>query len=136
IEFCKKLKNKEYQIVLIDKHNYHTFQPLLYQVATGGLEADSIAFPLRKIFKGQDNLIFRVAKVLKVNAAENVLDTSIGPIEYDHLILATGSTSNYFGQEQIAANAMPMKSIPEALNLRSLILQNLESSLIAKTPLE
>ncbi len=136
IEFCKKLKNEDYQIVLIDKHNYHTFQPLLYQVATGGLEADSIAFPLRKIFKGQKNLLFRVANVLKVNPTTNSLDTNIGIIEYDHLILATGSTSNYFGQEEIAQNAMPMKSIPEALNLRSLILQNLESALIAKTPLE
>lgn len=131
IEFCKRLKNKDFQIVLIDKHNYHTFQPLLYQVASGGLEADSIAFPLRKIFKGQNNLIFRVAKVLKVNAAARILETSIGNIDYDILVLATGSTSNYFSQQEIEDNSMPMKSIPEALNLRSVILQNLESALQA-----
>lgn len=133
IEFCKKLKNKNYQIVLIDKHNYHTFQPLLYQVATGGLEAESIAFPLRKIFKGQDNLIFRVAKVNKVDTQNNLLHTTIGEIAYDYLVIATGSTSNFFGQENIERNSMPMKSIPEALNLRSIILQNLESALIAPT---
>lgn len=131
IELCKRLKNTDFQIVLIDKHNYHTFQPLLYQVASGGLEADSIAFPLRKIFKGQDNLIFRVAEVTKVMPGTNTLETSIGNIKYDYLVLATGSTSNFFGQAEIEAHAMPMKSIPEALNLRSIILQNLEAALQA-----
>ncbi|RZK45765.1 MAG: NAD(P)/FAD-dependent oxidoreductase, partial [Pedobacter sp.] len=135
IEFCKKLRNADYQIVLIDKHNYHTFQPLLYQVATGGLEADSIAFPLRKIFKGQKNLVFRVAKVGRVDASKNCIETSIGDVRYDHLVIATGSTSNFFGQTEIEQNAMPMKSIPEALNLRSVILQNLEEALITRDPL-
>ncbi|RYE59250.1 MAG: NAD(P)/FAD-dependent oxidoreductase [Sphingobacteriales bacterium] len=134
IELCKKLKNKNFQVVLIDKHNYHTFQPLLYQVATGGLEADSIAFPLRKIFKGQQNLLFRVAKVLEIMPDQNKIETTIGTLEYDHLVIATGSTSNFFGQTEIEQNAMPMKSIPEALNLRSMILQNLEESLITKDP--
>lgn len=135
IELAKKLRNKDVDVMLLDKHNYHTFQPLLYQVATGGLEADSIAFPLRKIFKGQKNLTFRVTEVHKVDAAENTIETSIGMIEYDHLVLATGSTSNFFGQAEIEYNAMPMKSIPEALNLRSLILQNLEAAQIATDPL-
>lgn len=130
IELAKKLRSKDVEVMMLDKHNYHTFQPLLYQVATGGLEPDSIAFPLRKIFKGQKNLTFRVTEVRKVRAAENIIETSIGTIEYDYLVLATGSTSNFFGQTEIQHNAMPMKSIPEALNLRSLILQNLEAAQI------
>lgn len=136
IELAKKLKNKNVDIVILDKHNYHTFQPLLYQVATGGLEADSIAFPIRKIFKGQKNLKFRVTEVKKVIPEENRLETNIGECHYDYLVIATGSTSNFFGQTEISQNAMPMKSIPEALNLRSLILQNLEAAIIAKDPVE
>jgi NADH dehydrogenase len=131
IELAKKLRNISVDVLMLDKHNYHTFQPLLYQVATGGLEADSIAFPLRKIFKGQKNLTFRVTEVNKVRPEENIIETTIGTIEYDYLVLATGSTSNFFGQKEIESNAMPMKSIPEALNLRSLILQNLEAAQIA-----
>ncbi|MNJ92963.1 NADH dehydrogenase-like protein [compost metagenome] len=134
IELAKKLKKEDVEIVILDKHNYHTFQPLLYQVATGGLEADSIAFPIRKIFKGQKNIKFRVTEVKKVIPEENKLETTIGDIDYDYLVIATGSTSNYFGQTEISQNAMPMKSIPEALNLRSLILQNLEAAIIAKNP--
>lgn len=134
IELAKKLKNKNVDVVILDKHNYHTFQPLLYQVATGGLEADSIAFPIRKIFKGQKNLKFRVTEVKKVIPEVNRLETTIGDIDYDYLVIATGSTSNYFGQTEISQNAMPMKSIPEALNLRSLILQNLEAAIIANDP--
>lgn len=136
IELAKKLKNKNVDVVILDKHNYHTFQPLLYQVATGGLEADSIAFPIRKIFKGQKNLKFRVTEVKKVIPEENRLETTIGECHYDYLVIATGSTSNFFGQTEISQNAMPMKSIPEALNLRSLILQNLEAAIIAKNPIE
>ncbi|WP_316785335.1 NAD(P)/FAD-dependent oxidoreductase [Pedobacter frigiditerrae] len=136
IELAKRLRKENVDVIILDKHNYHTFQPLLYQVATGGLEADSIAFPIRKIFKGQKNLTFRVTEVQKVSPEENKLITSIGEISYDFLIIATGSTSNFFGQDEIQQNAMPMKSIPEALNLRSLILQNLEASLITKDPQE
>lgn len=136
IELAKKLRKENVDVIILDKHNYHTFQPLLYQVATGGLEADSIAFPIRKIFKGQKNLTFRVTEVQRVIPEENKLITTIGEISYDFLIIATGSTSNFFGQDEIQQNAMPMKSIPEALNLRSLILQNLEASLIAKDPQE
>jgi len=132
IELAKRLKNKPFQVVMLDKHNYHTFQPLLYQVATGGLEPDSIAFPLRKIFKGQQNFIFRVTKVTEVVSAENYVITDIGKVSYDYLVIATGSTSNFFGNTEIETNAMPMKSIPEALDLRSLILQNFEKSLIEK----
>lgn len=134
IELAKKLKHQNVEVLILDKHNYHTFQPLLYQVATGGLEADSIAFPIRKIFKGQKNFKFRVTEVKKVVPEANKLETTIGDISYDYLVIATGSTSNFFGQTEISQNAMPMKSIPEALNLRSLILQNLEAALITKNP--
>ncbi len=136
IQLAKSLRNKNFQVVMLDKHNYHTFQPLLYQVATGGLEADSIAFPLRKIFKGQKNLLFRVAKVNQIVTEENKILTDIGEIDYDHLVIATGSNTNYFGQTEIEANTMPMKSIPEALDLRSLILQNLEKSLVEVDPVK
>lgn len=130
IELAKKLKNKEVQVLMLDRHNYHTFQPLLYQVATGGLEADSIAFPLRKIFKGHKNFTFRVTDVTGVVPERNVVQSSIGEIEYDYLVLATGSDTNFFGQKEIEHYTMPMKTIPEALNLRSMILQNLEEALV------
>jgi NADH:ubiquinone reductase (H+-translocating) len=130
IQLAKKLRDKEVQILMLDRHNYHTFQPLLYQVATGGLEADSIAFPLRKIFKGQRNFIFRNADVLKVVPERNVIETTIGDFDYDYLVLATGSNTNFFGSKELEHYTMPMKTIPEALNLRSMLLQNLEEALI------
>lgn len=130
IELAKRLKQKEVEILMLDRHNYHTFQPLLYQVATGGLEADSIAFPLRKIFKNQKNFTFRVTEVEAIDQQSKTLRTSIGEIKYDYLVIATGSETNYFGQKEIEHFSMPMKSIPEALNLRSMILQNLEEALI------
>lgn len=130
IELAKRLKNKEVQVLMLDRHNYHTFQPLLYQVATGGLEPDSIAFPLRKIFKGQKNYKFRVTEVNKIDPESKILETTIGNIDYDYLIIATGSDTNFFGEKEIEHFSMPMKTIPEALNLRSMILQNLEEALI------
>ncbi|MVN22281.1 NAD(P)/FAD-dependent oxidoreductase [Mucilaginibacter arboris] len=136
IELATDLKNKEVDVLLIDKHNYHTFQPLMYQVATGRLEADSIAFSIRKNFEGQKNLRFRIAEVQKINPYKNNIETSIGVIDYDYLVIATGSTTNFFGNKEIEQHALPMKSIPEALNLRSAILQNLEASLLLKTPEE
>jgi len=130
IQLAKKLRNKEFQVVLIDRHNYHTFQPLLYQVATAGLEPDSIAYPLRKIFEGQKNFYFRVANVHRVASDEHVLHTSEGMLSYDHLVLALGSRTNYFGNENIERYAMPMKTVPQALDLRSLLLQNFERALL------
>jgi NADH dehydrogenase len=130
IELAKHLADKPVDVIMLDKHNYHTFQPLLYQVATGGLEPDSIAFPLRKIFEGQKNFRFRIAEVTKINPETNSLDTTIGEIKYDYLVIATGSTTNFFGNKHIEHYSMPMKSIPEALNLRSMILQNLEEALL------
>ena len=128
IQFSKKLKNQDVEVLMLDKHNYHTFQPLLYQVATGGLEPDSIAFPLRKVFKGQSNFTFRVADAKQIVPAENKVITDIGEFVYDYLVVATGSVTNFFGQTQIEHFSMPMKTVPEALNLRSLILQNFEEA--------
>lgn len=130
LELAKKLADAPVQVVLIDKNNYHTFQPLLYQVSTAGLEADSIAYPIRKIFKGQKNFHFRLGMVEEIVAAENTIKTSIGELKYDYLVIATGSTTNYFGNKDFERYAMPMKSVTEALNLRSLILQNFEKALL------
>lgn len=128
---AKSLRNKPFQVVLVDKNNYHTFQPLLYQVATGGLEPDSIAFPLRKVFHKAGNVVFRMAEINSVDVNSNKLFTSIGEIDYDYLVVATGSTSNFFNNAEIEKNAMTLKSVTDALNIRSLLLQNLESALVA-----
>ncbi|WP_417444869.1 NAD(P)/FAD-dependent oxidoreductase [Joostella sp.] len=130
IALAKKLAKQEMQVVLLDKHNYHTFQPLLYQVSTGGLEPDSIAYPIRKILSKYPNFYFRLAMVKGVDSEKNTLDTDIGPLKYDYLVLATGSTTNFFGNKEIEANSMIMKTVPEALNLRSLILENFEEALL------
>lgn len=128
ISFIKKLKGEKVQIVLFDRHNYHTFQPLLYQVSTGGLEPDSIAYPLRKIFRKHTDFHFRMAEVEHINTEENTISTSVGSLTYDYLVIATGTRTNYFGNENIANNSMPMKTVPQALNIRSLILQNIEDA--------
>src|SRR4051812_1344696 len=86
LELAKHLKGKPVDILLLDRHNYHTFQPLLYQVATGALEAETIAFPLRRIFQGQKNFSFALAEVKKINADQNSLETTIGDISYDYLV--------------------------------------------------
>jgi len=127
---ARGLEKQELQVVLLDKHNYHTFQPLLYQVATGGLEPDSIAFPLRKRFNDVDNFFFRLAEVVKIYPEKNTIKTSIGDLEYDELIIATGSTTNFFGNSNIQKNTMEMKSVPQSLNIRSLILENFEEALL------
>lgn len=133
LQVASHLKDKPVDVLMLDKHNYHTFQPLLYQVATGSLEAESIAFSLRKNFAGQKNFRFNIAEVSAVNLEKNTIDTSIGEIAYDYLVIATGSTTNFFGNKDIEKFAMPMKSIPEALNLRYLILQNLEEATLKNT---
>jgi NADH dehydrogenase len=133
INLAKALKNKPIQVVLIDKHNYHTFQPLLYQVSSSGLEPDSIAYPLRKIIKKSKNIFFRLAHVEEILPQSNVIKTSIGELHYDYLVLATGTKTNFFGNKDVEAFSMPMKTVPQALNIRSLILQNLEKATIAKT---
>lgn len=132
LEIAKALRNKDLQVVLLDRNNYHTFQPLLYQVATGGLDADSIAYPIRKIFKKVKNVAYRMAEVNRILVAEQQVETSIGNISYDYLIIATGSQSNYFNLSPIRNLLLPMKSIPDALDLRSYILQNFEKAITAE----
>jgi len=129
LKFLKKINSSKYQVVLIDKKNYHTFQPLLYQVASSGLEPDSIVYPIRKIFKGKKNFFFRMAETENIDVESKIVSTSIGQIDYDILIIATGATSNYFGMKNIQKYSMPMKEVVEALNLRSLIIQNFEEAL-------
>jgi NADH dehydrogenase len=133
LEVAKQLADQPVDVLMLDKHNYHTFQPLLYQVATGSLESESIAFSLRKNFSGQKNFRFRIAEVSGVDMKNNIVSTDTGDIVYDYLVIATGSTTNFFGNKEIEHFAMPMKSIPEALNLRYLILQNLEEASLKAT---
>jgi NADH dehydrogenase len=121
---------------MFDRHNYHTFQPLLYQVATGALEAETIAFPLRRVFQGQENFSFCLAEVLQVNPEKNSIDTSVGEFNYDYLVIATGAETNFFGNTQLEHFSMGMKTVPEALNLRSMMLQSLEAALTEKDPVE
>jgi NADH:ubiquinone reductase (H+-translocating) len=128
LRLARKLRNR-FQVVLIDRNNYHTFQPLLYQVATAGIEPDSIVFPLRKIFKGYRNFHFRMAEAQEVKTSEKILVTSIGDIDYDYLVIATGSDTNYFGMERPKKYGIPMKSVREALDLRSCILENFEAAI-------
>ncbi|MBC3846832.1 NAD(P)/FAD-dependent oxidoreductase [Winogradskyella echinorum] len=136
INLAKTLANKNIQVVLIDKHNYHTFQPLLYQVSSSGLEPDSIAYPLRKILKKHKTSYFRLAEVEEILPEKNTIKTSIGELRYDYLVIATGTKTNYFGNKDIESNSMPMKSVPQALNIRSLILQNFEKAAIANSEAE
>lgn len=136
IELAKKLKKQPVEVVMLDRHNYHTFQPLLYQVAMGAIEADSVAFPLRRIFANQGNFRFHMAEVQKVNPETKTVSTNIGEIKYDYLVIATGSNTNFFGNKEIENYTMPMKNLPEALNLRSLILQNIEKAMVTADPVE
>lgn len=130
IALARKLSKQEVQVVLLDKHNYHTFQPLLYQVSTGGLEPDSIAYPIRKILKDFPNFHFRLAHVNEIETQNNSIKTNIGDLKFDYLVVATGSKTNYFGNLNIEKYSMAMKTIPQSLNLRSLILENFEEALL------
>ncbi len=130
VSLAQKLSKKEVQVVLLDKNNYHCFQPLLYQVSTGGLEPDSIAYPLRKVLIGYKNFFFRLAEVLEIQPEKKSIETTIGPLSYDYLVVATGSKTNFFGNSELEKNAMAMKTIPQSLNLRSLILENFEQALL------
>lgn len=130
ISLAKRLRNKNVQVVLLDKHNYHNFQPLMYQVATGGLEPDSIAYPIRKIVQEYKDFYFRLAEVREIDAENNTLYADIGELKFDYLVIATGSKTNYFGNKEIERNSMAMKTIPQSLNIRSLILENFEQALL------
>lgn len=129
LQLARKLRNKAgFDITLIDKVNHHQFQPLFYQVATAGLDASNISFPLRKIFHKSKNIKIRLGEVKQILAAENKLVTNFGDVYFDKLVIATGADTNFFNNTQIAAHALPMKSTIEALNLRYKILQNFEKA--------
>jgi len=129
LELAKALADAPVQVVLIDKQNYHTFQPLLYQVATAGLDEGDIVSPFRKILSTQENFYFRLAEVQAVNTAEQVVETSIGRVRYDYLVLATGAAPNYFGDAAMAKNSIAIKSVEDALELRNTVLSNFEQAL-------
>lgn len=129
LKLATKLSGSNYQVVLIDKNNFHQFQPLFYQVATSGLEPSSISFPLRKIFQKSKNVIIRITEVSAVNLITKEVITSLGPIPYDYLVIAIGADTNFFGMNRIREKAIPMKSVAEALSLRNTLLQNLEDAL-------
>ncbi|WP_295179567.1 NAD(P)/FAD-dependent oxidoreductase [uncultured Christiangramia sp.] len=134
LALARNLLKQDVQMVLLDRHNYHTFQPLLYQVSTSGLEPDSIAYPLRKITRSSDRCFFRLTEVKSISAQKNTVHTSIGDIIYDYLVIATGSKTNFFGNDSIEEHGMWMKTVPQALNIRSLILENLEQATITDDP--
>ncbi len=130
LQIVKRLPEGRYQVVLIDRYNYHCFQPLLYQVATAGIDPGSIGYPLRKVIQDKREFYFRMLEVLEINTAQKSISTSIGQLSYDYLVLATGSATNFFGNKNVEAKAMGMKTIPEALDIRSLLLQNFEKALL------
>lgn len=129
LKLANKLKNSGFQVVLVDKNNYHQFPPLIYQIASSGLEPSSISFPFRKIFQKRKDFYFRMAEVRAIYPEKNMIQTSIGKAEYDYLVLAAGTTTNFFGNEHIADEAMPMKTVSEAMGLRNAILSNIERSI-------
>lgn len=133
LRLARKLNNKAgFEIILIDKFNFHQFQPLFYQVATAGLDASNISFPLRKVFQKSKNVRIRLAELKQVIPEEKKVITDKEEISYDVLVLATGADTNFFGNDKLAANALPMKSTVEALQLRYKLLQNFEKALTVK----
>lgn len=129
IHLAKKLCRLNYQVVLVDENNFHQFQPLFYQVAMCGLEPSSVVFPLRRIFQGKNNVFIRICKVESVDRQQKVLHTTLGIMNYDFLVMATGVTTNFFGNQELAQKVIPMKSINEALYLRNVILEDFEKAL-------
>ena len=129
LKLARDLSNSDYQVVLIDKNNYHQFQPLFYQVATAGLEPSTISFPFRKIFHKSKNVHIRVAEVKAIRPEQNQLETSIGIVDYHFLVIAIGADTNFFGNQKMMDLAFSMKSVSEALLLRNTILQNYEDAL-------
>lgn len=129
LKLANKLCNSGFQVVLVDRNNYHQFLPMIYEVASAGLEPSSIAFPFRKIFQKRKDFYFRWADVTGVNAKDNLIETSIGKLKYDYLVIASGTETNYFGNQNIEDVALPMKTVEEAMSMRNILLANLERSL-------
>lgn len=132
LQLAQSLAGKEdFQVVLIDKNNYHQFQPLFYQVATAGIEPSAISFPLRLAFHNYPNIHVRVASVTKIISESNTIETDLGDISYDFLVMAIGADTNFFGNQNIAEKALPMKSVGEALGLRNRLLESFEKALVS-----
>lgn len=129
LKLARKLRNSSYQVILLDKNNYHQFQPLFYQVATSGLGPSAISFPLRKVFHQSKNIIFRMAVAKKIDEKASRIYTHVGYLEYDYLVLALGADTNYFGLENIERYSSPMKSVSEALYIRNKIISNYETAI-------
>ncbi|WP_338873422.1 NAD(P)/FAD-dependent oxidoreductase [Spirosoma sp. SC4-14] len=136
MNLAKSLRNTDVQVVLFDKQNYNGFWPLLYQVATAGLEADAIAEPFRKMFEGYTDFHYRMVRVNRIDPVAKTVTTLIGDLHYDYLVIATGARSNFFGNEQIQKYSFPLKTVPEALNVRSQFLQCFEQASITTDPAE
>ena len=137
LRLARKLSNKPgFEIVLLDRFNYHQFQPLFYQVATAGLDASNISFPLRKVFQKSKNIQFRMAEVKQIVSGQNKVVTDIGEFEYDVLVIATGADTNFFGNKNMTDYAFPMKSTVEAIQLRHRLIHNFEDALNATTEAE
>jgi hypothetical protein len=131
LKLAQELDSRHFQVILIDHHNYHQFPPLIYQVASSGLEPSSIAFPFRSALRKKKGFVFRLAEVQGVAPERNLLLTSVGEVKYDYLILACGGTTNFFGNDQIARHSLPMKTLYESMNLRNVLLQNIEKALVS-----
>lgn len=136
LKLAQKLKNSNYQVVLVDKNNYHQFPPLIYQVASSGIEPSSIAFPFRRLFQRRKDFYFRLAQVLSIMPEEKIIQTSIGKLSYDYLVLAAGTTTNFFGNKEIEEESIPMKTLSESMGLRNAILDNFERALTCATEKE
>jgi NADH dehydrogenase len=134
LRLARKLNNKPgFEVVLVDKFNYHQFQPLFYQVATAGLDASNISFPLRKAFHNSKNVRIRLAELKEIIPSRNCIRLENGELEYDILVVATGADTNFFGNPNLVEHAFPMKSTVEAIQLRHQLIQNFEDALLAKS---
>lgn len=134
LNLAKKLRKcNQYQVVLIDRNNYHLFKPLLYQVASAGLDPSDVSFPFRKVFRAKKNIFFRMGRMLAVHPEQNRLETSNGSIHYDYLVIATGCVPNFFGIKDIEKYAWPMADVRDSLRIRNTMFYNLERAMIAPT---
>jgi NADH:ubiquinone reductase (H+-translocating) len=132
LTLARQLAKSKFQVVLIDKNNYHQFQPLYYQVAMAGLEPSSIVFPFRKVFQNSKNVFVRVTKVLGVDTEKSEIRTEIGQLHYDYLVLAIGADTNWYGNAEVQQNAIPMKSVSQALYLRNKVFEDYERAVTAE----
>ena len=133
LRLAEDLSKANLQVVLIDKNNFHQFPPLIYQIASAGIDPSSISFPFRQIFRKRKNFYFRMAEARAVFPDKKILQTSIGKIEYDYLVFAAGTTTNFYGNANIEKWAIPMKTVSEAMGLRNAVLSNLERALTCAT---